>query len=154
MGNIGSHVNITSERQRYQAKSEAPANTRLFSESPSGVDSFAPGSLPATGKVMVDSRSFRRKRCFQDRSGLLDGRAVLDSCRETLRDLLVSPKNHNLADCYGWGRLGPGSPMLCNHQPHSSSSGGRRMNIPRPGIIASLACRIFACVNACWCFSR
>ena len=31
MGNIGSHVNITSERQRHQAKNEAQARSTIFS---------------------------------------------------------------------------------------------------------------------------
>jgi hypothetical protein len=41
MGNIGSHVNITSERHGHQAKNEAPANMHLFSGSPSRADQRA-----------------------------------------------------------------------------------------------------------------
>jgi hypothetical protein len=36
MGNIGSHVNITSGRQRHQAKNEALANVHPFSQPNSG----------------------------------------------------------------------------------------------------------------------
>jgi hypothetical protein len=38
MGNIGSHVNITSGWRGHQAKNEAPATCILFSGSPSGAD--------------------------------------------------------------------------------------------------------------------
>jgi hypothetical protein len=58
MGNIGSHVNITSGRERHQAKNAAPVNIQaIFSESKAG-PVMAPGRLPANGEVSVDSRCF------------------------------------------------------------------------------------------------
>jgi len=65
MGNIGSHVNITSGYHRHQAKNEVPAKIHLFSGGPSRAD-HAPGSPPANGNVMVDSRCFWRERHCQD----------------------------------------------------------------------------------------
>jgi hypothetical protein len=51
MGNIGSHVNITSAWPGHQAKNQVEPTSNLFSASPSRAD-HAPGSRPANGEVM------------------------------------------------------------------------------------------------------
>lgn len=60
MGNIGSfrrHVNITSERQRHQAKNEARANMQSIFRTQAESITRA-GSLLGKRQIMVDSRSF------------------------------------------------------------------------------------------------
>jgi hypothetical protein len=50
MGNIGSHVNITSAWHGHQAKNEALADTHpIFKEPKPGRSCALPGSLPANG---------------------------------------------------------------------------------------------------------
>jgi hypothetical protein len=58
MGNIGSHVDITSAWHGHQAKNEASANMHSIFREPNPGRSGAPDSLAENGEVMVDSRCF------------------------------------------------------------------------------------------------
>ena len=57
MGNIGSHVNITSERQRHQARKEAQAISTYFRGAQARPIMCA-GSVSTNGELMLDSRCF------------------------------------------------------------------------------------------------
>jgi hypothetical protein len=58
MGNIGSHANITSGRQRYQAKNEGAANMHSFQRAQARPIMSAGAALPVDDEVAVDSRCF------------------------------------------------------------------------------------------------
>src|SRR5260370_17505666 len=73
MGNIGSFVMRTLPRRGLDIKRKTkPQPIRVyFRRAQAGSILSLQAVYPATGKVIVVFRSFRAKRCFQDRSALL-----------------------------------------------------------------------------------